>query len=79
MIKSLQSVSDDILIKVLSFSRISTSFRHNSIVLFNLIVVSTCTDQQEMETQIVSAFDEVKENIEKQRAKMERAGMSADE
>jgi hypothetical protein len=32
-----------------------------------------------METQIVAAFDEVKENIEKQRAKMERAGMSADE
>ena len=44
-----------------------------------LVVVSTCTDQQEMETQIVAAFDEVKENIEKQRAKMERAGMSADE
>eukprot|EP00986_Skeletonema_menzelii_P006438 scaffold2430_cov146-Skeletonema_menzelii.AAC.10 len=42
-------------------------------------IMSTCTDQQEMETQIVSAFDEVKENIEKQRAKMERAGMSADE
>jgi|SaaInl74LU_5_DNA_1037368.scaffolds.fasta_scaffold06746_2 hypothetical protein len=32
-----------------------------------------------METQIVSAFDQVKENIEKQRAKMERAGMAPDE
>eukprot|EP00985_Skeletonema_marinoi_P003164 scaffold1316_cov135-Skeletonema_marinoi.AAC.4 len=41
--------------------------------------VSTCTDQQDMETQIVSAFDQVKENIEKQRAKMERAGMAPDE
>ena len=78
MIKSLQSVSD-ISIIVLSFSRISTSFRHNSTVLFKFVVVSTCTDQQEMETQIVSAFDEVKENIERQRAKMERAGMSEDE
>mmetsp|Transcript_7615 Transcript_7615/g.11900 ORF Transcript_7615/g.11900 Transcript_7615/m.11900 type:complete len:198 (-) Transcript_7615:220-813(-) len=42
-------------------------------------IMSTCADQQEMETKIVSAFDQVKENIEKQRAKMERAGVSADE
>mmetsp|Transcript_9439 Transcript_9439/g.13937 ORF Transcript_9439/g.13937 Transcript_9439/m.13937 type:complete len:208 (+) Transcript_9439:33-656(+) len=42
-------------------------------------IMSTCTDQQDMETQIVSAFDQVKENIEKQRAKMERAGMAPDE
>jgi len=46
---------------------------------FNFDLVSTCTDQQDMETQIVSAFDQVKENIEKQRAKMERAGMPPDE
>ncbi len=41
--------------------------------------MSTCTDQQDMETQIVTAFDKVKDNIEKQRAKMERAGMAAGE
>jgi len=42
-------------------------------------IMSTCTDQQDMETQIVAAFDKVKDNIEKQRAKMERAGMAAGE
>jgi hypothetical protein len=32
-----------------------------------------------METQIVAAFDKVKESIEKQRAKIERAGMPSDQ
>lgn len=32
-----------------------------------------------METQIVAAFDKVKENIERQRAKMERAGAQFEE
>jgi hypothetical protein len=32
-----------------------------------------------METQIVAAFDKVKENIERQRAKMERAGVQFEE
>ena len=48
-------------------------------ICLTFVIVSTCTDQQDMETQIVSAFDQVKENIEKQRAKMERAGMPPDE
>ncbi|KAL7450806.1 hypothetical protein ACHAWC_002659, partial [Mediolabrus comicus] len=42
-------------------------------------IMSTCTDQQDMETQIVAAFDKVKENIERQRAKMERAGVQFEE
>jgi len=42
-------------------------------------IMSTCTDQQDMETQIVAAFDKVKESIEKQRAKIERAGMPSDQ
>ena len=37
--------------------------------------VSTCSDQQEMEAQIVAAFDDVKQNIERQRSKMKSAGV----
>lgn len=81
MIKSSKSVSDIGSYFVQSHLYFLSSFR----ILITKsccsisVVVSTCTDQSEMETQIVSAFDQVRENIEKQRAKMERAGMSADE
>jgi hypothetical protein len=57
------------------------SFGFSSLNLFirASVVVSTCSDQQDMETQIVTAFDKVKENIERQREKMKRAGMPEDD
>jgi len=49
--------------------------RHMSYLSTPCYKVSTCSDQQEMEAQIVAAFDDVKQNIERQRSKMKSAGV----